>query len=58
MTSRNFVKMNPSIYTQNSKGDLVLKKSEVCYTEDTPRISINEGLREYQKTFIGIKGVV
>ena len=58
MTSRNFVKMNPSIYTQNSKGELVLKKSAVCYTEDTPRISINEGLREYQKTFIGIKGVV
>lgn len=52
MTSRNFVKTNPSIYTQNSKGDLVLKKGTVCYTNDTPKVLRNEELREYEKTFL------
>ena len=53
MTSRNFVKTNPSIYTQNSKGDLVLKKSEVCYTEDTPRIKrISKNIYRYKRSGI------
>ena len=52
MSGRSFVKTNPSVYKQNNKGDLVLKKGTVCYTNDTPKVLRNEELREYEKTFL------
>lgn len=52
MSGKNCVKANLSQYKNNSKGDLVLTKSDACYTEDTPRILRNEGIREYKKTFL------
>ena len=38
MTSSRVVKSNLSQYKSNKKGDLVLIKSDVYYTEDTPKI--------------------
>ena len=51
MSGKNCVKANLSQYKNNSKGDLVLTKSDVCHTEDMPRVFRNEGIREYKKTF-------